>query len=123
MDRGGGHCGNWSHVFLNTLHTWTAELTVSPLSGCWVDDAEELIIGHGLWIEVHPHGSTLQVLIGSLERPHHLTLPGAGVSDHKHRVTYGQQLLQLHHLSQPQDELFIMVMHYPTRRALMMVHK
>lgn len=73
--------------------------TIFPLSGCGVNDPKELVVGHGFWVEVRPHRSALHVLIGPLERSHHLTLPGPRIPNHKDRVTHRQQLLQLHHLT------------------------
>ena len=39
-------------------------LTILPLSGSWVDDSEELIIGDGLGVEVYSCRLLLHVLIG-----------------------------------------------------------
>lgn len=75
-------------------------ITIFPLSGCWVDDAEQLVIGHGFWVKVRPHRFAFHVLIGPLQWPHHLTLSSACIPDNKNRVTDGQQLLQLHNLTQ-----------------------
>jgi len=81
-------------------------VTIFPLSSCWVDDSKELVIGHSLRVKVCPHGPTLHVVIGPLERPHHLTLPSACIPNNKHRVPHCQQLLQLHHLTQRQRNIF-----------------
>ena len=42
-------------------------ITVLPLSGGRVDDAKQLVIGHGLGVEVRPHRASLHVLIGPLQ--------------------------------------------------------
>ncbi len=98
----------------------TAVITIFPLSGCRVDDAKKLVIGHSLWVKVRPHRSALHVLIGPLEWPHHLTLSGACVPNHKHGVTHRQQLLQLHHLTHTyRMKLFILWFVYITWRTLM----
>lgn len=108
---------------INTLH-WSVFLhntiiTIFPLSGCWVDDAKKLVIGHSLWVKVRPHRSALHVLIGPLEWPHHLTLSSSRVPDHKHGVTHGQQLLQLHHLTHRYTtKHFILCSVYSTWRTL-----
>ena len=49
-------------IILNSVH-----ITVLPLSGGGVDDAEQLVIGHGLGVEVRPHRAPLHVLIGPLQ--------------------------------------------------------
>lgn len=45
----------------------SAVITVSPLPGGGVDDAEELVIGHGLRVEVCPHWPVLHVLVGAMQ--------------------------------------------------------
>ena len=38
--------------------------TVLPLSSCRIDDTKQLIIGDGLWVQIHSDGFLLQVLVG-----------------------------------------------------------
>lgn len=45
----------------------SAVITVSPLPGGGVDDAEELVIGHGLGVEVRPRWPALHVLVGAMQ--------------------------------------------------------
>lgn len=74
-------------------------ITIFPLPSCWIDDAEQLIIGHSFWVKVRPHRFAFHIVIGPLQWPHHLTLSCACIPNNKNRVTNGQQLLQLHHLT------------------------
>ena len=73
-------------------------LTVLPLPRGRVDDAEELVVGHGLGVEVRDEGLHLHVLVRLEERLPHHGLAGAREADDKHRVPHLQQLHQLHHL-------------------------
>ena len=86
----------------------------------WVDDAVELVVGHGLRVEVVEHGLLLQVLISAEQSLPHLTLSRSGISNCKREcmerasaflvslhppdftyedgVSHVEQLVQLHDL-------------------------
>ena len=63
------------------------EEAVFPLPRRRVDDAVELVVGHGLRVEVVEHGLLLQVLVGPEQRFPNLALPGSGISNCKGRLS------------------------------------
>ena len=66
-----------------------------PAPGGWVDHSEQLIIGHGLGVEVGEHGIHPHVLVGSDQSAPGLGFPRARVTDHEHGVPHRQKLVQL----------------------------
>lgn len=82
----------------NPLGTEGRGLTVFPLSGGWVYDAEKFIIGDSFGVQVSPYRPTLHVLVGPVERLEYLRFARASVANHKHRVSNSQELLKLNHL-------------------------
>ena len=75
-----------------------SKLTVFPLPGGGVDDAEQFVVGDGLGVEVNGCRLLLHVLVGFKQRLPDARLAGARVTHDEHRVTHLEQLLQLHDL-------------------------
>ena len=86
------------HHYQTSTPASPPRLTVLPLARRRVDDAEQLVVGDRLGVEVVEVWSPLQVLVRAEQRLPHHGLAGAGVTDDEDRVSHVQQLLKLHHL-------------------------
>lgn len=73
-------------------------LTIFPLSGGWVDDTKQLVVGHGLGIQINGRWLLALVFVGPVQGSPHFALAHTSESQHKHRVSDIQQFLQLYNL-------------------------
>ena len=68
-------------------------LTIFPLSGCWVDDAEQFVVGDGLGVQIDGHGFAALIPVRLVEGSPDLTLADASVTQTEDGVTHLKQLL------------------------------
>ena len=72
--------------------------TVFPLSGGWVDDTKQFIVGHSFGIQINGRWFLALVFVGPVQGSPHFALADTSKSQHKDRVPDIQQLLQLNNL-------------------------